>query len=245
MQSGLLEGGDFIPCGEDKDKKTFAMIGQGARTDEEGIEELIIKNGKETLSFDYIAVVKDSLKDENEMHLDTYFNILAPLKAIVLEERIGIGENISEKRTSRVDIYERTSNGNYKKIDSDMMFSKFLDKTGFKVFPVPEALQRKYGCNFLTLEPNQIIGVDIGAKAEYEAMLQKMNLNGNGTTGMTPEQVMKCHLKMDQMYRSILKEAGINDYGMKLMPFTHLNKAYGGPHCLTQVLSRGIEGVLR
>jgi arginine deiminase len=238
VESGFLEGGDYIPCGNDNRGDSFAMIGQGLRTSEGAIEDIVVNNGKHIFGFDYIAVVKDQVKCQDEMHLDTYFNVIAPLKAIAIETRLGFSKNGNENSVPQVDVYRKQGNGEYQKVESDIAFPDFLDRVGFSVHPIPEAVQRKYGCNILTLESNKIIGVDIGAKAKYEAMLQKMKLNGNGTEGLTPEQVYNCHMKMDQAYRSILKEAGLNTYGMQLMDFTHLNKAYGGPHCLTQVLSR-------
>ncbi len=240
MQEGKLEGGDFIPCGHDKHDKTFAMIGQGLRTDDSGIEELVSRNGSTIFGYDYIAVVKDSEKSQDEMHLDTYFNILARQKAIALETRLGIG-NSSEKKIPHVDIYDKDEHGQYKKVESDVSFSVFLSRAGFNVIPLPEKLQRKYGCNFLTIEPDRIIGVDIGAKADYEAKLHQLMLNGNNNH-MAPSDVKAYYTQLGQLYMSMLKSAGLNDYGAKLMPFTHLNKAYGGPHCLTQVLSRIPQG---
>lgn len=239
IQECVLEGGDFIPCGKDKHEKTFAMIGQGLRTNETAIEEIINRNGKEIFGFDYVAVIKDQKKSQDEMHLDTYFNVFAPLKAIVLETRIGDRENQSNENEPKVDIYEKTSSGSYKKIQSDIKFRDFLTNAGFEVTRLTEEMQRKYGCNLLTISANHIIGVDISAKADYEAKLKVLEDRLKGMITDSSAMIRRYYHELGIRYRTLMStKAGLNEFGLKLMPFTHLNKAYGGPHCLTQVLYR-------
>jgi arginine deiminase len=42
---------------------------------------------------------------------------------------------------------------------------------------------------------------------------------------------------LEQRYVALLRDFGVE---VVYSPFTHLNQAYGGPHCLTQVLKRGV-----
>jgi arginine deiminase len=66
---GRLEGGDYFSAGD------MAFIGQGLRTNGEGVKQLL---GNKVFGLPKVAVVKDSWRTQEEMHLDTYFNIIGP-----------------------------------------------------------------------------------------------------------------------------------------------------------------------
>lgn len=65
--SAFLEGGDYLPFG------SLSFMGQGLRTSQAAIDQLLENDliGKDTL-----VVVRDAWKSQDQMHLDTYFNII-------------------------------------------------------------------------------------------------------------------------------------------------------------------------
>ncbi|MFH1590163.1 MAG: arginine deiminase family protein [archaeon] len=163
---GKLEGGDFIPCGN------FAFIGQGLRTNSEAIKQLLKNN---VFEYSEIAVVKDSYKSQDEMHLDTYFNIAGSNKAVVLEDRI---KNNSDKKTL-VDTYLKTDSGYINK-NKDLAFKDYLNNKGFKtennsLITLTKEEQLNYGLNFLTIAQNQIIAVK-GVSENYHNKMKGINI---------------------------------------------------------------------
>lgn len=219
QDNGRLEGGDFIPCGD------FAFIGQGLRTNEEGIQQLL---GQCVFGCSEVAVVKDSYKQQDEMHLDTYFNIIGPNKAVILEDRVdhydfhGNFVKANQNKKINVDVYTYkqptytrdgsnhifVAPGRYEKSLSDVSFQEYLESKGFKVgkdgqdnslITLTKEEQKNYGINFLTIEPNRIIAVN-GVSSDY---IRKMK-------------------------------------GIKVIPINLKNfvKTFGAPHCATQVIYR-------
>lgn len=228
IQKGTLEGGDFIPAGKIGTGQTLAFLGQGLRTNAEAIEELI-ENSATVFGYDYIAVVKDKFCSMDQMHLDTYFNIVGRQRALVIQESAFTGN------APVVDLYEHQQSGGYSPIPKQFRFYPFLKEAGFELLEVPTIMQRNYGLNFLTVQENRIIGVDIrkkqGLREQLQAFQQKYDIQDPllGTD----------FAKLGEDYRNLLEDFGIQNVEESLLPFTHLNRAYGGPHCLTQVLARG------
>ncbi|MBI3032396.1 hypothetical protein HYY69_02885 [Candidatus Woesearchaeota archaeon] len=225
-QAAKLEGGDFIPCGKNKSGQSYALLGQGRRTTPAAIDELVVKNGHIIFGYDLVCVVKDSLQVQEEMHLDTYFSLVAPHKAIVLEDRV-VQVNGSSQKIPQVDVYGRQQDGHYKLLERDVPFNSFLGQMGFSdgdLLKLPEAMQRNYGLNPLTIDENMIIGVDISHKAGLAKRLASRGYD---------------FAKLGEEYRNRLSDFGIINVEQSLVPFTHLNQAYGGPHCITQVFLRG------
>lgn len=142
---GKLEGGDYIPAGE------FALIGQGLRTNKNAIMQII-----ENSLFDHemMAVVKDPYQKQDEMHLDTYFNIVGPNKAFILEDRI-----YDPKKIPLVDVYTKNCEG-YNLTEKDLNFSNFLMKNGFDLISITKEEQENYGVNFLCVGEDLLIGVE-------------------------------------------------------------------------------------
>ncbi|MBR6287161.1 MAG: hypothetical protein IKR18_09300, partial [Bacteroidaceae bacterium] len=60
----VLEGGDYLPF------RTISLIGLGLRTNQKAIDELL---QADAFGHDTVVVVKDSLFNTLQMHLDTYF----------------------------------------------------------------------------------------------------------------------------------------------------------------------------
>jgi len=85
---GRLEGGDYFSA------EDVAFIGQGLRTNSEGVKQLLINR---VFGLPKVAVVKDAWRIQEEMHLDTYFNIFGPRLAVLVDLRM----NLPGKRLPR------------------------------------------------------------------------------------------------------------------------------------------------
>jgi arginine deiminase len=79
---GTLEGGDYVPFTD-----SHAFIGQGLRTNAEGVRQLLNPRVLGP-AVKLVSVVKDATDcSQDRMHLDTYFNVLND-KAVVLLETL-------------------------------------------------------------------------------------------------------------------------------------------------------------
>ncbi len=159
---GRLEGGDYFAVGE------YAFIGQGLRTNAEGVRQLL---EHKVFGSPKVAVVKDQWEDQEEMHLDTYFNIISPKLAVLVDLRMNLpGKPVEKKMIALVDVYE-LQGGKYVKTVSDRNFQEFLEKDmGFTVIPATRKDQNLYGINFLTLWSDRIMAID-GVSEAYKRAL--------------------------------------------------------------------------
>lgn len=223
---GTLEGGDFIPAGE------YCFIGVGLRTNMDAIQQLL---DNDCFGCRYVVVVKDNHRDQEEMHLDTYFNLINQSLCVMLERRIFAAStsphytacDVYERNkdfqqsdsgsphkdsptTTHVDDKHRTSSfvgrpcspTQYKKVTADVPFSTFLRETlRMNIIPVLKEDQLIYGCNFLTLSPNEILLVK----------------RGDGVSSS---------------YREALTAHGVRFTECNM---TSITKLYGAAHCMTQV----------
>lgn len=150
--NGTLEGGDFIPM------DSYALIGQGLRTNSEGIEQLL-NNGRDALGYEQIVVVKDEFQNQDQMHLDTYFNVFSKRKAAMVEGRIKKEKGLK----LYCDIYNKKDNGEFDSSKPDVTNADFVDylrlEKGMTLVPITNEEQLNYGLNFLTIGHNEIIGV--------------------------------------------------------------------------------------
>jgi arginine deiminase len=166
---GRLEGGDFLPAGD------TAFIGQGLRTNAEGVRQLLEHN---VFGVPRVVVVKEPWHSQDQMHLDTYFNILSPNRAVLVAERMdqrdATGQVVRPARPDRrckVDVYE-LRDGKYERTQQDGDFQAFLEEEmGFELVPVSNEDQLDYGINFLCVGPNRILGID-GVSSTYKAALK-------------------------------------------------------------------------
>ena len=166
-EPGRLEGGDLIMAGD------TAFIGQGLRTSAAGVKQLL---ANQVFGTPYVAVVKDPWQNQQEMHLDTYFNIMDKRLAVLSEWRLK-GYNPTEKTTmpTLVDVYQKGEKG-YSPFKTNLMFYDYLTSVlNFQVLPVSQEDQALYGINFLTIGPKRIIGVE-GVSKEYKQRLEKANV---------------------------------------------------------------------
>ena len=71
-------------------------------------------------------VVEDKFKSQDEMHLDTYFNVIAKDKVTLLDTRI---ESKDPKKVRTAHIYAKNDDGTYTN-GVEMPFDKFLATRG-------------------------------------------------------------------------------------------------------------------
>jgi arginine deiminase len=130
-----MEGGDYIPAGK------YAFQGQGLRTTPGAIKQLM---DNDCYGSEILVVVKDEWHDQEQMHLDAYFNVIND-KLVILE-------------ANRVHATPEDTK-----------------ECGFEtIISVPREDQLIYGCNFLTMGPQDIILVkrDEGVSAAYRKALE-------------------------------------------------------------------------
>lgn len=166
---GRLEGGDYIPAGK------VEFIGQGLRTNAEAIRQLLKQR---VFAADQVIVVKDQKSKQDEMHLDTYFNVIDHDLAVLGEVRIP--GKTSAAMLLYADVYSKNADGSYRKTRSDVEFYTLLTQDlGYTVIPVSADDQyNEYGTNFLTVKGRNIIAVK-GASPAYVDAMRKNNVNVN------------------------------------------------------------------
>jgi len=167
--SGRLEGGDYFSAGD------VALIGQGLRTNAEGVKQLL---DNQVFGTPFVAVVKDNWNNQEEMHLDTYFNIISSNLAVMVDLRMNVPGNVPEIKgiSSKVDVYKLEKNG-YELMIKDRDFQQYLEKDlGYTVIPVSRRDQNLYGINFLAVAPGQILAID-GVSKAYKDVLKKKGVD--------------------------------------------------------------------
>ncbi|MDP8262436.1 MAG: arginine deiminase family protein [Candidatus Ancaeobacter aquaticus] len=161
---GTLEGGDFFMA------DGIAFIGEGVRTNSEGIKQLM---DNDVIGVRKVVVVKDHLLSPAQMHLDTYFNLPAPKVAVLSLERVKkVDGGVDDSKASTVDVYE-LKNGSYIQTVKDRDFRDYLiHDLKYKIIPVSVKDQRALATNFLTIAPYTIVGPE-GASQEFKDALKK------------------------------------------------------------------------
>lgn len=166
-EGAYLEGGDFLPFVDS------AFIGCGLRTTKPAIEQLMKKN---LLGWDKLIVVKDEWQEQEQMHLDTFFNVidkdLATLDAKRYEAKKG------DSRYLTIDIYEReNSKSEYRKTISNRGFVDYMEnELNVKIIPISEKDQSTYANNFLSVGPRHIMAV-AGQSKDLEKILEENRVN--------------------------------------------------------------------
>ena len=149
-ENAYLEGGDFLPFGD------YAFIGRGLRTTQEAIDQLM---ENDLLGCNKVVVVKDVWGEQEQMHLDTYFNIIDRDLCTLSEDRYLAAK--SDPQYLKIDIWEREgANEPYRKAFSDISFVDFIeDELKMKVIPIQRADELTYANNFLNVAPRKIMAV--------------------------------------------------------------------------------------
>ena len=202
-ENAFLEGGDFFVA-----KQDLSMLGVGLRTSMKGAE-YIMKN--DFVGTRYIAIIYDGEdKDQQRMHLDTYFNILSDKYAVVLDFD-DVQKYYPDKKIERkVYLYDNEANesiesdnsevpksiGRYKLINIYEKFYTFLEKRlKYKLIKVTHKQQMDYMINFLNIGNNEILSVN-------------------------------------KELKSVTKESNTNIIYLEFKPILNM---YGAIHCITQV----------
>ena len=191
---GYLEGGDFFVARED-----INMLGVGLRTDMKAANYLM---ENDLFGTRYISICLDeNYKDQQRMHLDTYFNILNDTNAMVIDfDQIGKEENkkidrrvyyfdndkdAKEIETDKINVLNKV--GEYKLVNIYESFYEFLEKIGFKYIKITNQEQKEYMINFLNIGNNIVISVnknlqnkvkDLGITVEYFDCQHILNMYG-------------------------------------------------------------------
>lgn len=148
-EGAYLEGGDFLPFGD------AAFIGCGLRTTQKAIDQLM---ENDWLGTDTLMVVRDNWLEQEQMHLDTYFNCIDRDLVTLSANRYKAGPDSSQYLT--VDVYERTG-GSYHRTVEGACFVDFLKKDlGVDIIPISRPDELNYANNFLTIAPRRIMAVD-------------------------------------------------------------------------------------
>jgi len=165
---GRLEGGDFLVAGD------ISFLGQGLRTNEQAVKQLLEAG---VFGTKRVVIVKDPWQNQIQMHLDTYFNLISDKLAAMVQDRLDIKDESGKvigranpKKKPTADIYELQGDS-YKLIASNLSFQDFLESIGYKIVPVSEDDQLKYGLNFLTTSSNKILAID-GVSPAYKDRLK-------------------------------------------------------------------------
>ena len=229
--NATIEGGDFIPM------KDFALLGNGDRTNDEGVKQML----ESGVGFDEVAVVHQPLHplipgDQPDpmidMHVDTYFNVASSSTVIGSELLLN---------NAKVDVYYKEEMGNYKKSGTHTNLHDYIKSKGFNIVSLSTLEQMSYSSNFLCIKDGTILAIDSAriiksvlndlvykAKenpSRYGALLaevKKEYTQFTGTGGVFP-------------YKKEMYENGIDAYVLNL---ENITGGYGGAHCMTAAIER-------
>ena len=157
-EDSYLEGGDYIPFG------TISLIGQGLRTSQKAIDELLENN---CFGHDTVVVVRERWKDQYQMHLDTYFNVIDKDLCTMCFNRYD-AKDISDINYLTMDMYVRSPGQTAYRLDercSGKGFREFLESRGVKIIRVSKEDADHYANNFLTIDARHIMSVAGQSKA--------------------------------------------------------------------------------
>lgn len=161
-ENSYLEGGDYIPFG------TMGLIGCGLRTTQGAIDEML---DNDVVGHDTLVVVHDPWKDQYQMHLDTYFNVIDKDLCTLCFNRYDATSDSNQFLT--ITMYAREPGTTaYHKVDAyeGQSFVDFMKKRGVKFIRVSKEDADHYGNNFLSIKGRHIACVDGQSDAYFKAM---------------------------------------------------------------------------
>lgn len=147
-----LEGGDYIPFG------SFAMIGQGLRTTQGAIDEML---EHDVVGHDTLVVVRDHWKDQYQMHLDTYFNVIDKDLCTLCFNRYD-ATDATDPNFLTIDMYARKPGTlKYHPVAkyAGYSFKQFLADRGISIIRISKADADHYANNYLTTGGRHIMSV--------------------------------------------------------------------------------------
>ena len=196
-EDSYLEGGDYIPFG------TISLIGQGLRTNQNAIDELL---ENDCFGHDTVVVVRERWKDQYQMHLDTFFNVIDKDLCTMCFNRYD-AKDVNDINYLTMDMYVRPAGEKTYRLDSACSgkgFREFLQARGVKIIRISKEDADHYANNYLTVDARHIMSV-AGQSKDLEAEYER------------------------------------NGVEVVWVPLENLIGGYGAAHCMTQVLSRGIN----
>lgn len=151
-EGNYLEGGDYIPFG------TMGLIGCGLRTTHGAIEQMM---EHDVMGHDTIVVVNDHWKDQYQMHLDTYFNVIDKDLVTMCFNRYD-AKDTSDAAFLTIQMYARKPGTKaYHEVAAykDKSFKEFLRERGCKTIRVSKSDADHYANNFLAIDGRHIMSV--------------------------------------------------------------------------------------
>ena len=146
---GRLEGGDYFPAGG------ISFIGCGMRTNIEAIRQLM---EADAFGHDTVIVVRDHLRWQMEMHLDTHFNIIDKDLCTMQRSRMEAAPGSPEYCTA--DVYTRPEGEKkYSLSREGIGFTDLVKSLGFTIIPIDREDELHYANNYLTVAPRHIMAV--------------------------------------------------------------------------------------
>ncbi|OLB46152.1 hypothetical protein AUI07_05550 [archaeon 13_2_20CM_2_53_6] len=228
---GTFEGGDFIPAGR------FAMIGVGDRTNPNGANQ-VLRHG---VGFEEVALVHqpahplvpgDEPDPMIDMHLDTYLNFPG--------RDVAVG-CVPLLRAARVEVYQRSTRGRYRKLGKSPNLYEYLTGKGFRIVPITTLEQMCYASNFLCIKDHNILAIEV------EKIVKKVlkNLEAKARSDPYRYQALLEEAKRDLAtlkrsdqffpHKREFQELSIEVTSLQLQEITG---GYGGIRCMTCVLNR-------
>lgn len=164
-EGNYLEGGDYIPFG------TMGLIGCGLRTTMGAIEQMM---ENDVMGHDTVVVVNERWKDQYQMHLDTYFNVIDKDLVTLCFNRYD-AEDESDINFLTIQMFAREPGTKvYHEVDAykGMSFKAFLAERKCKIIRVSKKDADHYANNFLAIDGRHIMSVANQSEELEQAYLE-------------------------------------------------------------------------
>lgn len=151
-EGNYLEGGDYIPFG------TMGLIGCGLRTTMGAIEQMM---AQDVMGHDTVVVVNDRWKDQYQMHLDTYCNVIDKDLVTMCFNRYD-AQDMSDVNFLTIQMFARQPGTKvYHEVEAykDKSFKDFLRERGCTIIRISKQDADHYANNFLAIDGRHIMSV--------------------------------------------------------------------------------------
>ena len=213
------------------------MIGVGDRTNPNGANQ-VLRHG---VGFEEVALVHqpahplvpgDEPDPMIDMHLDTYLNFPG--------RDVAVG-CVPLLRAARVEVYQRSTRGRYRKLGKSPNLYEYLTGKGFRIVPITTLEQMCYASNFLCIKDHNILAIEV------EKIVKKVlkNLEAKARSDPYRYQALLEEAKRDLAtlkrsdqffpHKREFQELSIEVTSLQLQEITG---GYGGIRCMTCVLNR-------
>lgn len=164
-EGNYLEGGDYIPFG------TMGLIGCGLRTTMGAIQQMM---EQDVMGHDTIVVVNDRWKDQYQMHLDTYFNVIDRDLVTMCYNRYDAKDARNDNFLTIQMFARKPGTKEYHEVMDykDMDFKAFLTERGCKIIRISKEDADHYANNFLAIDGRHIMSVAYQSKELEETYKQ-------------------------------------------------------------------------